>query len=84
MAFSGTRMGMMVVALGTALLGQPAIAPAGEGFMLATGRTTGKSFAVGVGISSLAKVKLMPSHKMDLSAVERRRFRSQCAHVAEQ
>ncbi|MGI9484394.1 MAG: TAXI family TRAP transporter solute-binding subunit [Geminicoccaceae bacterium] len=63
-------MGMMVVALGTALLGQPAIAPAGEGFMLATGRTTGKSFAVGVGISSLAKVKLMPSHKMDLSAVE--------------
>ncbi len=70
MAFGGTRMGMMALALGAALLGQPAVAPAGEGFMLATGRTTGKSFAVGVGISSLAKVKLMPLHKMDLSAVE--------------
>lgn len=61
---------MLVMALGMALTGQPMIAAAGDGFMLATGRATGKSFAVGVGISSLAKVKLMPLHKMDLSAVE--------------
>jgi TRAP transporter TAXI family solute receptor len=47
---------------------------ADDGFQLATGRTTGKSFAVGVGISSLAKVKLMPTHKMDLSAVESKGF----------
>lgn len=70
MAFGGTRMGLMAVAMGAALLGQPTITSAGDGFMLATGRTTGKSFAVGVGISSLAKVKLMPLHKMDLSAAE--------------
>ncbi len=74
MAFGGTRMGMMVMAMGAALLGQPTVAPAGDGFMLATGRSTGKSFAVGVGISSLAKVKLMPLHKMDLSAVESQGF----------
>ncbi|MDH3660503.1 MAG: TAXI family TRAP transporter solute-binding subunit, partial [Alphaproteobacteria bacterium] len=67
-------MGMLVAALGVALVGQPMIASAGDGFMLATGRTTGKSFAVGVGISSLAKVKLMPEHKMDLSAVESKGF----------
>ncbi|MEZ5934269.1 MAG: TAXI family TRAP transporter solute-binding subunit [Alphaproteobacteria bacterium] len=56
--------------LGGTLIGHPMVAAAGDGYMLATGRTTGKSFAVGVGISSLAKVKLMPLHKMDLTAVE--------------
>ncbi|MGI9499580.1 MAG: TAXI family TRAP transporter solute-binding subunit [Geminicoccaceae bacterium] len=65
---------MLAVAVGVALVGQPVIASAGDGFMLATGRTTGKSFAVGVGISSLAKVKLMPAHKVDLSAVESKGF----------
>ena len=70
MAFGGTRMGIMTLAMGAALLGQPAVAPAGDGYTLATGRATGKSFAVGVGISSLAKVKLMPLHKVDLSAAE--------------
>lgn len=74
MAFSGTRTGLLATAICAALLGQPTMAAAGDGFMLATGRATGKSFAVGVGISSLAKVKLMPSHKMDLSAVESRGF----------
>ena len=60
----------LLVALGLTMIGQPTAALASDGFMLATGRTTGKSFAVGVGISSLAKVKLLPLHKMDLSAVE--------------
>jgi TRAP transporter TAXI family solute receptor len=70
MAFGGTMMRTMALVLGAALIAQPIAATAGDGFMLATGRTTGKSFAVGVGISSLAKVKLMPQYKMDLSAVE--------------
>ena len=61
-------------ALGMASLGTPLPAAAGEGFILATGRTTGKSYAVGVGISSLAKVKLLPLYKMDLSAVESKGF----------
>ncbi|MGI9417524.1 MAG: TAXI family TRAP transporter solute-binding subunit [Geminicoccaceae bacterium] len=74
MAFGGTRAGLLAAAVCAALVGQPSIAAAGDGFMLATGRATGKSFAVGVGISSLAKVKLMPSHKMDLSAVESQGF----------
>ena len=74
MAFGGTRLGLLAAAVCAALIGQPAIATAGDGFMLATGRATGKSFAVGVGISSLAKVKLMPLHKMDLSAVESKGF----------
>lgn len=60
----------MIIMLGLAVIGQPAISLAGDGFMLATGRSTGKSFAVGVGISSLAKVKLLPLHKMDLSPME--------------
>ena len=64
----------MTVALGIALVGQPIVASAGDGFMLATGRSSGKSFAVGVGISSLAKVKLMPQYKMDVSAVESKGF----------
>ena len=74
MAFGNTRIRMAAVALGLALVGQPIAASAGDGFMLATGRATGKSFAVGVGISSLAKVKLMPTHKMDVSAVESKGF----------
>lgn len=74
MTLGGTRIGLLIVAIGVALVGQPTITSAGDGFMLATGRTTGKSFAVGVGISSLAKVKLMPLHKMDLSAVESKGF----------
>ncbi len=60
--------------VGLALAGQSAPALAGEGFMLATGQETGKSFAVGVGISSLAKVKLMPLHKMDLSPAASKGF----------
>lgn len=55
---------------GLVLAGQPIAVLANDGFMLATGRTDGKSFAVGVGISSLAKVKLLPLYKTDLSAVE--------------
>ena len=74
MAFGRTRKGMLALTLGLALVAEPMMALAGDGFMLATGRSTGKSFAVGVGISSLAKVKLMPLHKMDLSAVESRGF----------
>lgn len=74
MAFGGKRMGLMAAILGTALIAQPMMASAGDGFTLATGRVTGKSFAVGVGISSLAKVKLMPLHKMDLSPVESQGF----------
>ncbi len=64
----------LIFAAGLALAGQPALVAADDGFMLATGRATGKSFAVGVGISSLAKVKLMPKLKMDLSAVESKGF----------
>ena len=74
MAFGNTRIRMAAVAFGLALVGQPIAASAGDGFMLATGRAAGKSFAVGVGISSLAKVKLMPTHKMDVSAVESKGF----------
>lgn len=70
MSFFGGRNRLMAAVLGATFMAQPMVAAAGEGYMLATGRTTGKSFAVGVGISSLAKVKLMPQHKMDLSAAE--------------
>jgi len=70
MAFRSQFLKTVFVIMGLALAGQSAIALAGDGFMLATGRETGKSFAVGIGISSLAKVKLMPLHKMDLSPVE--------------
>lgn len=56
--------------LGLSIAGEPTLALAGDGYMLATGRPDGKSFAVGVGISSLAKVKLQPLRKMDLSPVE--------------
>ncbi|MGH1480103.1 MAG: TAXI family TRAP transporter solute-binding subunit [Geminicoccales bacterium] len=59
----------IALSLGLAVICQPIAALAGDGYMLATGRETGKSFAVGVGISSLAKVKLQPRHKMDLSPV---------------
>jgi TRAP transporter TAXI family solute receptor len=61
---------MGVVAIGAPIAG----ALAADGFMLATGRSTGKSYAVGVGITSLAKVKLLPSHKMDVSVVETEGF----------
>ncbi|MGI9509459.1 MAG: TAXI family TRAP transporter solute-binding subunit [Geminicoccaceae bacterium] len=74
MAFGKLRLRFLAVALAAVAIGQPIAASAGDGFMLATGRSTGKSFAVGVGISSLAKVKLMPLHKMDLSAVESKGF----------
>ena len=70
MAIRGIRISLFVAAIGVALTGAPKLTSAGDGFMLATGRPDGKSFAVGVGISSLAKVKLMPLHKMDLSAVD--------------
>jgi hypothetical protein len=70
MALGGIRTGLLAVVLGGLLVGQPMTAAADDGFMLATGPTTGKSFAVGVGISSLAKVKLMPQHEMDLTAIE--------------
>lgn len=73
MSFGGTRKLLCVATLGFAVMGQPTLAAA-DGYTLATGRTTGKSFAVGVGISSLAKVKLMPQYKMDLSAVESKGF----------
>jgi len=70
MTFGSKGLRSLIVALGLAVVGQPVSVSAGDGYALATGRATGKSFAVGVGISSLAKVKLMPSHKMDVSAVE--------------
>ena len=37
----------IALTLGLAFVGQPIAAQAGDGFMLATGRVTGKSFAVG-------------------------------------
>ncbi|MGI9436763.1 MAG: TAXI family TRAP transporter solute-binding subunit, partial [Geminicoccaceae bacterium] len=74
MAIGGNILKAITIITGVTLLSQPIAALAGDGFMLATGRVTGKSFAVGVGISSLAKVKLMPLHKMDLSAVESKGF----------
>lgn len=74
MAFRALCLKAIVVTLGFSFVAQPMAALAGEGFMLATGRTTGKSFAVGVGISSLAKVKLLPLKKMDLSPVESEGF----------
>ncbi len=64
----------LVLILSFAFISQPIAVSAGDGFTLATGRVTGKSFAVGVGISSLTKVKLLPSHKMDLSPVETKGF----------
>jgi TRAP transporter TAXI family solute receptor len=73
MLFGGTRKLFSSAALSLAMMAQPTLAVA-DGYTLATGRTTGKSFAVGVGISSLAKVKLMPQYKMDLSAVESEGF----------
>lgn len=74
MAFGGIRMGLLAMAFVVALVDQPTTTMAGDGYTLATGRVTGKSFAVGVGISSLAKVKLMPQYRMDLSAVESKGF----------
>jgi len=74
MAIVGKKKNLVAMALGLLLVGQPMIAAASDSFTLATGRSTGKSFAVGVGISSLAKVKLSPSHKVDLSAVESQGF----------
>ncbi|MGI9491226.1 MAG: TAXI family TRAP transporter solute-binding subunit [Geminicoccaceae bacterium] len=74
MAFRSQFLKTVLFAVGLAFVGQSSAALAGDGFMLATGRQTGKSFAVGVGISSLAKVKLLPLHKMDLSPVESRGF----------
>jgi len=74
MLAGGVRSRFGVVALGVVLAGQPMIAAAGDGYTLATGRSSGKSFAVGVGLSSLAKVKLSASHKVDLSAVESQGF----------
>ncbi|MEM9442610.1 MAG: TAXI family TRAP transporter solute-binding subunit [Pseudomonadota bacterium] len=65
--------GMLTAMLAMAFVSQSTLAAA-DGYTLATGRTSGKSFAVGVGISSLAKVKLMPQYKMDLSAVESQGF----------
>jgi TRAP transporter TAXI family solute receptor len=70
MAFHRHILKTVALTLGLATAGTSLPALAGDGFMLATGRVTGKSFAVGVGISSLAKVKLLPLHKMDLSPVE--------------
>ncbi len=70
----GLRSHLGVVALSVVLAGQPMIAAAGDGYTLATGRSSGKSFAVGVGLSSLAKVKLSASHKVDLSVVESQGF----------
>ena len=63
-----------IFAMGLAVAWQPTLAAAADGYTLATGRSTGKSFAVGVGISSLAKVKLLPTHKVDVSAVESQGF----------
>lgn len=74
MMAGGVRSHFGALALGLVLAGQPMIAAAGDGYTLATGRTSGKSFAVGVGLSSLAKVKLSASHKVDLSAVESQGF----------
>jgi TRAP transporter TAXI family solute receptor len=70
MAFRSQFLKIVLFTICLAYVGQSSAALAGDGFMLATGRQTGKSFAVGVGISSLAKVKLLPLHKMDLSPVE--------------
>jgi TRAP transporter TAXI family solute receptor len=64
---------MLAAIFGMALMGEATLAAA-DGYMLATGRTSGKSFAVGVGISSLTKVKLMPQYRMGLSAVESKGF----------
>lgn len=74
MACRSAFLKLMALSLGCVIGSQAPIALAGDGFTLATGRSTGKSFAVGVGISSLAKVKLQPLHKMDLSPVETEGF----------
>jgi len=73
-AYGRARTRVLTVILGLFFIGQPIIAVAGDGFTLATGRTKGKSFAVGVGISSLAKVKLGSQYKMDLTAVPSQGF----------
>lgn len=74
MYFGRARTRLLIMSLGFFLVGEPMLAAADQGFTLATGRPSGKSFAVGVGISALAKVKLLPSHNMDLSAVESQGF----------
>lgn len=73
MLLSRTGKCMLAAIFGMALVSQSTLAAA-DGYTLATGRTSGKSFAVGVGISSLAKVKLMPQYKMDLSVAESQGF----------
>ncbi len=72
MSIGGTCKALCAAILGMVMMGQSTLA--GDGYTLATGRTSGKSFAVGVGISSLAKVKLMPQYKMDLSVAESQGF----------
>ncbi|MGH1479769.1 MAG: TAXI family TRAP transporter solute-binding subunit [Geminicoccales bacterium] len=75
MAFGNRIMNGATLVLGLTLLGVSISTPAvGDSYTIATGRSTGKSYAVGVGISSLTKLKLLPSHEVDISAVETKGF----------
>lgn len=66
--------GLALVAVVVLSGGQQLEAQEDRSYVLATGRTTGKSYSVGVGISSLAKVKLLPTERIDVTAVESKGF----------
>lgn len=62
-----SRCAMLVTLL--LALGAEKSASAGDMLTLASGRTDAPAYAAGVGLASLIKVELLPTHKIDLQAV---------------
>ncbi len=62
-------MTMFVVMLGLTSLGSTVLAAKSQSYLLTTGTTGGTYYPVGVAISTLVKVKLLPKEKIRMSAI---------------